>query len=196
MIRSGDPMELFSILSVVFSIILGLGIANLLTSLVAMFRSRGHGRLHWMPLVWAGCIFVFQIQFWWAIIELRNMVQVWTVTEFLLLLTVALLLFLAAALVIPEKELDENQNLLDVFHQDGQWSLAILSCYAFVAGIVDHVFWGIPFVSLEMGYLAAEIVLPLLNILTRKVWLESLTTISYVLVCVASNIYLSPGSYM
>lgn len=188
-------MDLFQPITVVFSIILGLGIVTLLKSLVAMFRSRGRGNLHWMPLTWAFCIFIFQIQFWWAIIDLRTMVSVWSLGQFLLLLSVSLLLFLAAALILPETTLGKDQKLLDEFHRDGQWALAVMSLYAIVAGLVDSLFWETSPASVEMVLLGVEALLPILNLLTRRVWLETLSTLLYTITCVGSSLYLSPFSY-
>lgn len=187
-------MESLSTITVTYSIILGLGITNLLTSMIAMFRSRGHGRLHWMPLVWAVCIFSYQIQFWWAIIELDKL-MVFTFAQYLLLMMVVLLLFMAAAIVLPDNELREDQNLLDEFHRDGQWALGIMSLYAISAALSNYIFWDVRIDSAGMVFLGAEFILPLINLMTRRVWLETLTTIIYALNCVASNIYLSPGSY-
>jgi len=188
-------MELFSSISVMFSIILGLGIANLLNSLVAMFRSRGHGRLHWMPLAWAACIFILQIQFWWAVIELRTLLTGWTFPQFLLLAAIPLLLYLAAALVIPDHPLTGTQKLLDEFHRDGQWALVALSLYALDAALIDHLFWNIPLTSWSMALLGAEFILPILNLATRRAWPEALSTAGFVLACIAGSISLSPGSY-
>lgn len=142
----------------------------------------------------AACIFILQIQFWWAIIELRKM-ETWTFGQFLVLLVVALLLFLAAALVIPDKELREDQNLLDEFHRDGQWALVILSLYATVAVMANIIFWDMHIISVEMAFLSAEAILPLINLITRRICLEEVITIMYMLLCLTATFHLSPGSY-
>ncbi len=187
-------MKLFSMIAVILSIILSLGIAALLKSFVEMFRARGYGRLHWMPLAWAGCIFIYQVQFWWAIIELQDLVHRWNLWQFLLLLLLTLLLFLASALILPEK-LEREQNLLDEFHRDGQWALLILLIYAIIASVTDYLFWGARIETIDWVFLGMETMLPIINLLTRKVWLETTTTILYVLNCLISSLLLSPLSY-
>ena len=188
-------MQLFSMITVILSIILGLGLATLLKSFVAMFRSRGQGYLHWMPLAWAVCIFIFQVQFWWALIEVQQLIHRWSLWQFLLLLILTLLLFLASALILPEK-LEKNQKLLDEFHQDGQWALAIMVLYAAIASITDYLFWGFSGIgTIDWVLVGMETLLPIINLLTRKVWLETLTTILYILNCLISSLLLSPLSY-
>jgi hypothetical protein len=43
----------FAYLSVLTSIVLGLGIARLLTGLGRLIQARGRGRLYWVPVLWA-----------------------------------------------------------------------------------------------------------------------------------------------
>ena len=101
--------------------IVGLGVTRLLTSGVAVFRSRGSARLDWVPIAWAACVFIWQIQYWWAIIELADLHETWTLGDFLILLGLALLLFIAAALVLPHSELLDGSDLGESFKRDGRW---------------------------------------------------------------------------
>lgn len=188
-------MESFSTIIVTYSIILGLGITNLLNSFMAMFRSRGQAHLHWMPLVWAFCIFTYQVQFWWAIIQLKKILTVFTLGNFLILMMIALMLFIASAMIIPDNELKKDQNLLDEFYKDGKWALMIMSLYAATAAIVDYIFWGMGLSSREMAFLGFEFFLPILLIYSKKLWLQELITVVYAINCIISNICLSPVSY-
>ena len=94
-------VDSFRWISVLLSMVLGLGITRLLSSAVAVFRSRGYARLEWVPIAWAASIFIWQIQYWWAVIELAGMHETWLLVEFLALLGLALLLFVTAALILP-----------------------------------------------------------------------------------------------
>ena len=187
-------MQLFSMITVILAMILGLGITTLLTSFVTMFRLRGKGCLHWMPLAWAACIFIFHVQFWWALIEVQEIIHRWNLWQFLLLLLLTLLLFLASALILPRK-LEHNQKLLDEFHQDGQWALIILVLYAITASMTDYLFWGARMETIDWIFLGMEIVLPIINLMTRRVWPETISTTLYVLNCLLSGLLLAPLSY-
>ena len=105
-------MDSFRWIAVALSMILGLGITRLLASFVAVFRSRNRSRLDWIPLAWAFCIFIFHLQFWWAINELPGLVHIWTLSTFLALVGLTLLLFISAALILPYDELEEEESLL------------------------------------------------------------------------------------
>ena len=133
-------MEPFHWISVILSIVLGLGITRLLSSAAAVFRSRGQAHIDWIPLIWGACIFLWHIQFWWAIIELTPH-TVWTPLQFLALLGLPLTLFIAAALVLPPEVLRPGDSLAVSFERDGRWALLFLSAYFFIATAENWYFW-------------------------------------------------------
>jgi hypothetical protein len=109
--------------------VLGLGITRLLSALVEVFRSRETVKLDWVPLVWAGCIFLWQLQYWWAIIELPGLVNSWTPGAFVVLVSLPLFLFVSAALVLPPSKEGGTRTLRESFARDGRWALVSMSAY-------------------------------------------------------------------
>jgi hypothetical protein len=188
-------MESFRWIAIALSMVLGLGVTRLLASLVVVFKSRNNSKLDWIPLVWAGNIFLWQIQFWWAIIELPGIVKVWTLGSFLTLLCLTLLLYVSAALVLPHTELKNNESLLVSFELDGRWSLVSLSAYFVLALFSDWWFWSMTPVSLKGTALTALILLPYLFLWSRSRRLQEAISIIYILLSIWSAIALSPASY-
>ena len=98
-------MNLFEFLLVIVSIVLGLGIGELLGGLVRIFRGDlVTGRLH---ALWMLIVFQVQVQLAWGLWGLRLREQ-WRYPEFLLLLLAPMLLYLAAAVLFPSAGSDEN----------------------------------------------------------------------------------------
>lgn len=188
-------MDSFRWISVTLSIILGFGVTRLLSGAVAMFRSRNNAQLDWIPLVWAGCIFFWQIQYWWAIIELPSLIHTWHLGQFMILLGLALLLFLAAALVLPSSELRKDEKLTESFERDGHWALPFLSAYFIIAFIADWHFWGVSPLSYLGGLLCALLVMPLVFIAVRSRKVKAIITVLYVLLSLWSGWEFSPKSY-
>ncbi len=154
-------MDSFRWLAVALSILLGLGVTRLLSALIDVFRSRSQAGPDWVPLTWAGCIFLWQIQYWWAIEELPSLVKVWTMGSFLILVGLALLLFAAASLILPAARLGAGEGYRAEFERDGRWALVALSAYFVLALVTDWLFWGVSPLSRWGAYLAGLIVLPL-----------------------------------
>jgi len=188
-------MDSFRWIAVALSMLLGIGVTRLLAAGVSVFRSRTHARLDWIPLVWAACVFLWQLQFWWAIVELERIVEVWTLGRFLLLVALALSLFVAAALVLPTNELAPGDSLRASFERDGRWALVALSLYFALALLVDWKLWEISPWSLEGALLAALIVLPLVALAARRRRHQALVAIAYLPLSIAAALVLSPGAY-
>ena len=188
-------MDAFRWIAVSLAMILGLGVTRVLSASIAAFRSRTHATLDWIPLVWAAAIFVLQIQFWWAAIELPNLIHTWTLASFLTLMGIPLALFVAAAMVLPPIELEPGASLRALFERDGRWALLSLCVYALLALAIDlQLFHTQPW-SYATAFLTAEAVVPLAFLLTSSRRLKALTTLAYFVLVLAASWYLSPKSY-
>ena len=93
-------MDAFSYLSVLISIVLGLGVTQLLTGFGRLIEARDRVRSYGPVLIWAGVILLIHIQTWWVMFGLRAH-QDWTFGAFLMVLLQPLVLYLLAALALP-----------------------------------------------------------------------------------------------
>lgn len=188
-------METFRWLSVALSMLLGLGVTRALSSAILVFRSRHRAELDWLPMAWAAAIFVLQLQFWWALIELAGVERVWSLVDFLSLVSIPLLLFAAAALVLPHGELGPGERLADDFERNGRLGLAALSAYALMAWVVDCRLFAFDGLALADAQLLAEAVLPIGCLATRRRGIRAGVTWLYLLVVIWSSWSLSPKAY-
>ena len=121
-------MTPFEHLAVLISIVLGLGIAHLLTSVHRLVQARARVRTYWLPLLWTLLLFVTQIEWWWAIFALRTE-TVWNFFYFLFVLLSPVSLYLAAAFVLPEVEAggDAPIDLRAYYYENRRWFFAIVA---------------------------------------------------------------------
>lgn len=103
-------MTPFEYLSVLISIVLGLGLAELLSSARSLVRDRDRVRFHWLPLAWSVLVFVVLVQWWWAAFGFRDRME-WNFFAFLLILLVPVLLYLVAALALPNGDDGGREDL-------------------------------------------------------------------------------------
>lgn len=94
-------MDQFSYLSVLLSIILGLAITQILKGLRGLVLARVRVRMYWLPVTWAVLVLIVAVQSWWAMFGLRH-VENWTFLGFSFVLLQNVLLYLVAALVLPD----------------------------------------------------------------------------------------------
>jgi hypothetical protein len=188
-------MEAFRWIAISLAMILGLGVTRVLSSAIAAFRSRTHAKLDWIPLVWAAAIFVLQIQFWWAAMELPSLVHGWTLVEFLTLLGVPLALFVAAGMVLPPYELEPGASLRVLFERDGRWALLSLVVYSLLAIVIDVQLFHSPLWTPTSALLAAQVVLPLCYLAGSSRGLKAAMTLAYFVLVLGSSWLLSPKMY-
>ena len=178
---SRDPLPEGSLrwLSVMISMILGLGVARLLTGLVVVFRARGSSRLDWLPLVWAANIFVVQLQYWWAVNNLPPDAPPFTFPTFIAFLLLPTLLYLAAALLLPAAAEDEPAGLYAYFQRAGRWALALLAAYLALAEAANALFFDVPLAATLTLLGLPTLLLPLVVVFARARWLRAAVTIGY-----------------
>ena len=121
-------MDAFGYLSVLISIILGLGITQLLTGVGRTIAARDRVRGYWPALVWAGFLFLVHVQTWWVLYGMRDH-RGWTFGTFLVVLVQPSLLYLLSALVLPhDVGRDDGVDLRANYFRQAPWffGLAVL----------------------------------------------------------------------
>ena len=140
-------MDEFRMMATVLSMVLGLGVTRLLLGFVTVFRIRRVSPADWLPLVWAGILFVEQLQFWWAINQLPAIRQEFTFGDFIFLVVLTLTLFLAAALLLPSRSEDEAGGLRRYFERDGRYGLLAFAGFLSLGFIANLRFFQAPLVA-------------------------------------------------
>ncbi len=93
-------MTLFEYLSVFLSVIMGLGVTHILAGLSKTIHYRRTLGLSWVHTLWAINILIYIVIIWWGMFWWSKQSS-WSFFEFLLLLSYAITLFLAASLLFP-----------------------------------------------------------------------------------------------
>lgn len=107
-------MDAFSYLSVLLSIIIGLAITQVLQGYRALLLARGRVQGDGTALLWSALILLFATQAWWASFGLRDQAQ-WSFVGFAVVLLQMILLYMMAAVVLPDVGRDEAVDLADHF---------------------------------------------------------------------------------
>lgn len=105
-------MDAFSYLSVLLSIILGLAVTQVLQGYRALILSRARVRFYWVPLLWSGLILLMVVQHWWASFGLAQRSE-WSFLDFLVTLVMSALIYMVAAIVLPDVPAGEPVDLHD-----------------------------------------------------------------------------------
>jgi hypothetical protein len=127
-------VDAFSYLSVLLSIILGLAIQQVMQGYRALILARGRVRFAWVPLLWSGLILLIVVQHWWASFGLESRTA-WTFADFLVTLLVTALIYMLAAIVLPDVPAGADVDLDTHYWRERKALFALFSA-AVVASVL------------------------------------------------------------
>ena len=134
-------MSALEVITITFSIILGLGVTKILERVAYVVREREQHRLHWIPLSVAALILVFQVQFWFALVIVDSFLDKWNWTVYSVLLFLAGVIFLSGATILPSAGSSRSSNLIEDFNARGKVSLIFFALYFIGWIVVAIMFW-------------------------------------------------------
>jgi len=134
-------MDAFGYLSVLLSIILGLGLTQLLTAIGRLVRHRDRVRVHWLPLLWAALLLLIYVQVWWSMYGLR-LHREWTFLAFSAVLAQTATLYVMAAVALPEQVEEAGADLGTYFDRHHRWFFAFFLATLVVSVAKDVILGG------------------------------------------------------
>lgn len=129
-------MTPFEHLTVLVSIVIGMGITHLLTTVHELVQVRTRVRFYWLPVLWFVLLFISLVEWWWAIFALRTTVK-WNFFYFLFLLMSPVTLYLAAAFVLPDDS-ERGAEVIDLRHyyyENSGWLFTMLAISPALDGV-------------------------------------------------------------
>lgn len=93
-------MTPFEYVSVLISIVLGLGITQIVSGLADIIHQWNRVKLYWPHLMWIVFTFFLHIQEWWVLFDLRTLEE-WKLPTFLFIILYPINLFILARILFP-----------------------------------------------------------------------------------------------
>jgi hypothetical protein len=137
----GDTMDISGYWATLVSIIIGLGLADVLVNFHRLLTERDRVRWDALPLVWTVSVLLLLLNYWWALALNRDAARTAnTAGEFGLAATIPILLFLVCASALPRRlpaegmldmrsEWERQRKLfatLFLLYMASNWAVAIL----------------------------------------------------------------------
>jgi hypothetical protein len=131
-LRSGEGRmsDQFQHVMVLASIIIGLGITHALlgfsTVIDRISGARERLRLSWAWAFWLAFVFIWKVQFWWWEFRLLSVLKTWSMSNYLLVIVYAVVLFLLVAVLVPRRW-EEVDDLGAYFLSKRKWFYAVFA---------------------------------------------------------------------
>lgn len=132
---SESSLDQFEYLSVLISIILGLGITQLLTGFGRWLEQRATFKAYSPAIGWAAFLLVVHVQTWWSMFGLRHWAA-WNFLQFSIVLLQPSILFLMAILVFPGPGAPADDLRANYFTQR-RWFFGLLMSLLVVSVLKD-----------------------------------------------------------
>jgi hypothetical protein len=125
----------FEFISIVLSIVVGLGITRILGGLASVVEQRAYLQANWLTLGWAVGVLLWQVVFWLGTVNSTRGLPNWTVVEFGVLLLLAIGLYFASALVLPG-HIDSETDLSAHFDAMRRPFFLVYAAWALVSSFI------------------------------------------------------------
>lgn len=104
-------MSAFEFVTVFFSVVLGMAVAQLMTAIAELIENRHRVRSYWVQVVWVVTILVLQAQAWWGLWQLQA-VSEWNIVGFMLIVLYMAAIYLMSRLALPRP--DDGADRIDL----------------------------------------------------------------------------------
>src|SRR5262245_20966678 len=131
-------MSPFEFVTVLISIILGLGITQIMSGVADIIHQWKSVRLYWPHLLWVALVFVLHVQEWWLIYELKT-VTTWRLPMFLFQVLYPICLFILARILFPMST-DEHATDMKGFYLESYRKLFMMVMILSLLSGVENIF--------------------------------------------------------
>lgn len=122
----------FEYVTVFISIILGLGVTQILTGIADLVHQSGRVKVYWPHMVWVLLVLILHVLEWFITFELRTF-NGWRLPVFLFVLLYPIVLFITARLLFPFGLSDEMVDLKDFYYKNYRKIFLFASILAFLS---------------------------------------------------------------
>ena len=171
-------MDEFGYLAVILSIILGLSVTQLLQGLSQVINARDRVRIYWPAIGWALLLLVIDVQAWWSMFGYRGR-HAWTFLQFAILLLETIILYLLAALALPNAFGEAIVDLRANYFRHARWFFGSFVGVLLVSLAKNVIMSGALQEPFDLGFHLFWIVTATIAAVTRSDWFHKIN------VCVA-----------
>ena len=157
-------MSAFEFVTVLMSIVVGLGIARVLSGFSSLIEARREIKTDWVTVLWAINVLGYQLIFWWIVVNNWRYLQEWSFSKFGALFLYGVLIFFCASLILPGR-VPAGIDLKARFESIRR-PFYVLWLLVLCSELMDSLLKGIDYVRNELGapYIALWTVSVLLSI--------------------------------
>ena len=165
-------MSLFEYIMVLTSILIGLGIAELLRGVVRMLRSDFREGFYLPQILWAVFLFFYLIAVWWSRWDLRENFH-WTLFQLLMSLAGPVLAYVSAGLIFPR-----NRPAREYYFRQQKTLFTSIPLIALIGLLHEIIIEKTPIFSFTTTMATILLVLTLFARYSQRDWIQILCSLT------------------
>ena len=182
-----NQISAFEYVSILVSIILGLGITQLLSSFSDVLYHFKKVKFYWPHLIWIVFILFLHIQDWFVTYQLKDK-PVWQLWELMFILIYPISLFIVAKMLLPTNEREEETNL-KLYYFSQYALLFFVVAISVLVSILFNIFLLNKSLPLQMHLIAFLIIMLVISIKNiDNEWLHKILALIIALVALSSMV--------
>lgn len=166
-------MDTFEFLSVLFSVVLGLALTQILQGLRALMLARSRVVLYWPALLWVVLMITVLVQVWWSMFGMQS-IRNWTFLMYAAVMLQITIIYLASALVIPDLPPEGAFDMRKAYYAHAGWFFALMALTVASTFVKDILTVGHIILGWNAWYLGLSFVLFAVAALTRWRWYHAI----------------------
>ena len=160
-------MDAFSYLSVLISVILGFAVQQVLLGYRALILSRRRIRFYAPALIWSVLLMAMVAQHWWASFGLAGRSD-WSFAQFASTLAQTALLYMMAALVLPDVQPDEAADLKAHYYREVPAFFGVGIAAILWNSVREYLLFGEHPLGFELGFQLLFLTLSIAAVVVRR----------------------------
>jgi hypothetical protein len=162
-------MDTFNFLSVLFSVVIGLAITEILQGFRRLILARRHVTIFWPALIWAGLMIVIVSQAWWGMFGMRSFRE-WNMAMYSIVVLQITLMYLSAGVVVPEVPKDGPLDMRAAYFRNSRWFFGLLAATVASTFLKDYITIGHISSSWNAYFLELYFTVSVIAAWTRRPW--------------------------
>lgn len=162
-------MDTFNYLSVLFSVIMGLAVTQILQGLRSLMLARSRVKLYLPALIWAALMVLVVAQAWWGMFGMRDF-RVWTFAMYAAVLLQITLMYLVAGLAIPDVPAEGPVDMREMYFAHRGWFFSLFALTIAATFLKDFVTLGRVSSEWNAYFLEFNFVLAAVAAITKARW--------------------------
>lgn len=162
-------MDTFNFLSVLFSVVIGLALTEVLQGFRALVHARRRVVVYWPAIAWGVLMIFIVAQAWWGMFAMRDM-EHWNFLQYAMIVLQVTMMYLAAGIVMPEVPRDGPVDMRAAYFANHSWFFGLLAVTVAATFLKDYIVGGRIESWQNLSMLLYYFVLSLIAAVTQKSW--------------------------